>query len=299
MSADFATVVDIVSRHSGAVISIVGGILSFYAVSLAAAWRATKFFYDHALEMEKKNREQLERRYRDDIYRLKVGEPIDLQFPEISSLGPAEYPSTKPLGARLLDGDRFMALVDNDAWSLDNTASTETVVNEWFGGELQKSEELKGKLRNAVGDPVHRVFLWRGHDDHMVGHKFIKRMYPFVIVQRRDYKDSGVNPLSGELANFIDWLRAFDKLDDHTTFNFGTIRMNDSLAYMRGYFLFEDITIDGAHIPRYYLMRQILIVAARPHIFCIYTGYPNPAFESPYLSHLKTWWAAFQIGRVS
>jgi hypothetical protein len=221
---------------------------------------------------------------------------IDTDFPALNELEPIDLPSKIQDDARHFDKFRVIALKETkgSAWSVEES-SHEKVFNEWFGDSLWTHPLLKEGYQLVSEGAAQPCLLWKGTSEKIVSaNPVIKRMYPFVIVRPVTYQP-GTDPTTEELFNFMVWLRFFDKAVPGMRFKIHKMHRTEHEAYIRGYFQFEGLTVDHVHYPKYYLMRQVVIVKSDEHVYAIFTGFPNPDLNDPYFDHLKEWWRAFRI----
>jgi hypothetical protein len=73
----------------------------------------------------------------------------------------------------------------------------------------------------------------------------------------------------------------------------------DRLLYLRGYFTFFDVGINGTQMPEYYLMREFIVVRTDRATYSISTGVPNPyrATSVLYYGHVTDWLMNFQLAQ--
>ena len=154
-------------------------------------------------------------------------------------------------------------------------------VEDWFGGKFQTHPAFQHGVEAVAEAAKAECLLWKGNETvDVAGSDLVKKMYSFVIVRPIRHK-AGEDMTTQVLFDFIARQREFDRAIPGMQFKIQVMHRSERKAYLRGFFVFDGLTVDGKPYESYYLMRQIAVVAGTSMTHVIYTDFPNPALGGP------------------
>lgn len=295
-------------EHPGAILSIAGLVATVagsYFSAAALGWRAAQYLNKREIDDYKRQIEQQANEHQHDIDRIskqtESAAVIDNLFPSINELVAALLMGSIP-GAQHYP-DFHIALVQKpspDPWVFSRT-SLRDIYKEWFGTALESHPVLSIGYRPLSGAADEPCLLWKVDQTIVVKNSdLLKQMYPFVIARIVPH-GAMPDPTTSELFNFLNFVQLWTKAIPTARFEIVKMHRAKDKAYLRGFFRFNELTIESADgrpktYDAYYLMRQVVVIRSEQFTVIITAGLPNDNLVNyPHYPALKTWWDALRI----
>jgi hypothetical protein len=304
-STEFSDFLRYLSEHPTVLYMAFSSVAVFFVSAIGFTWAVARFFWNRDVNRLKQDLLDAEARHSWESEQQELNSKhmplIDEEFPSLNELlDPIQ------LRARIPDKQSYdsdlnvitLAPSELGPWRFE-ISSPAKVFDNWFGEALKSNANLKEGYKFIEAEAELPCSLWKGQKASVVKidkHPIIQMMYPFIILRRLTNDDNTIDHITQELVNFITWLKYWEQATNKTmNFKIQKLFWRKDFAYLRGYFNFDNLKVDGSVQKRYFLLRQILIRKIGAHRYVIYTGFPNKRFQDPYYDHLKEWWENFRI----
>jgi hypothetical protein len=300
-NSDLGDFLQYLMQHPAALIAVAGS----YVPVIAAGWGAARFFANRDIAALTQRLDNATAHHGVEVQRLedllaRQIPLVDEGFTSLNELDPIVVPPKIPNGLKYDPELGVITVASSETGPWHFTPSTHAdVFEEWFGDALQTNPSLKAGYQFVAAEARLPCALWKGRPNSVLtidANPIIKRMYPFIILRRLANNDApAIDYTTRELVNFITWLAYWDAADAGMRFTIQKLSRSRDFAYLRGYFSFRKLRVNGEVNEQFYLLRQILVKLVGSHRYVIYTGFPNKGFQDPYYDHLRQWWEGFRI----